>query len=377
MQGVQDVKGAYKAIAKCLTNGSQRPLYWTERGERTNVIERVPLEYYQKKIEANLNPETNIITAGQLKEKMIAQFTNGKEYGTTTYFKDAVSRGLDENFTFKRGDVTGIVGIPNHGKSKWIEQLLLVKTVKEGLKWAFFSPESYPADEFFDGLIESLIGKSVDQRRTNVMSIEEYMYGIDFIDKHFYYVYPEGEQSIQEIEANFQYLIDEHGVSGFVIDPHNQVDHDKKLGERDDEFLSRYCKSRKRFATENQIYYFMVIHPPKLKKEASKDYDAPDIYDMNGGAMFANKLDNIITVHRPFKTSNPKDTSVEIIVGKIKKQKLVGVPGTKIFEFNVKDGRYYLDGFNPLNDNAHIPSHLTVEKKTYEELGYPKSWDEK
>jgi hypothetical protein len=130
MQGVQDVKGAYKAIAKCLTNGSQRPLYWTERGERTNVIERVPLEYYQKKIEANLNPETNIITAGQLKEKMIAQFTNGKEYGTTTYFKDAVSRGLDENFTFKRGELTGIVGIPNHGKSKFIEQLLLIKSVK-------------------------------------------------------------------------------------------------------------------------------------------------------------------------------------------------------------------------------------------------------
>jgi hypothetical protein len=121
----------------------------------------------------------------------------------------------------------------------------------------------------------------------------------------------------------------------------------------------------------------LVIHPPKLKKEASKDYDAPDIYDMNGGAMFANKLDNILTVHRPFKSSDPKNTTVEIIVGKIKKQKLVGVPGTQIFEFNVKDSRYYLNGFNPLNGNSHIPSELTVKESVYVDLGYPKSWDEK
>ena len=71
--------------------------------------------------------------------------------------------------------------------------------------------------------------------------------------------------------------------------------------------------------------------------------------------MWGNKMDNIMVIHRPKFLTDPMDTTVEVHVRKIKKQKLVGIPGTCVFDFKRSTNRYYIDGISPLSDGKFIP----------------------
>ena len=53
------------------------------------------------------------------------------------------------------------------------------------------------------------------------------------------------------------------------------------------------------------------------------------------------KADNVIAVWRPFRRSNPTDNTVKIIIGKIKKQKLVGIPGTIDMFYSRPKNQYF------------------------------------
>ena len=68
---------------------------------------------------------------------------------------------------------------------------MLARAFFDDEKIAVFSPEEFPADEFYDDLIHTLIGKSTDRYDKHIMSRAEYDEAIDIIKKKFFYVYPE------------------------------------------------------------------------------------------------------------------------------------------------------------------------------------------
>lgn len=319
-KNVSDMEQAKKTITDGLHHGRMFPLY----GEET-----------EKAVES-------IVRADDVWDRMKFTFLHGKSRGSTTHFPV-----FDQNFTWKAGDVSLIIARPNSGKTEFALQLMLMKSVFDGWKWGIFSPENYPADEFFDSLIHSYIGKSVDPYyRDFQMSLEEYENGKRFVNNHFFYVYPQDKQNIESIEIAFRKLIQEEKISGSFIDPFNQIEEDH--GKRDDQFLSSFLKSRKKFATQYNLCDVISAHPKAMNKNKEGGYDVPDIYDIAMGAMWANKMDNIISLHRPHYHTDPKNTAVEVHVKKIKKQKLVGIPGISYFDFSRGKNRYYQDGKNPL-----------------------------
>jgi len=279
-------------------------------------------------------------------EEMKHTFKHGKKRGETTHFTL-----FDNNFKWKAGEVTLIAARPNAGKTEFGLHLMLLKSVFCGWKWGVFSPENFPQDEFYDTLIHGYIGKTTDPYfGTAQMSFDEYERGYNFIREHFFYIYPE-RHTMDEIDAAFTYLIKEKGICGTFCDPYNQIEH--QMGEREDLFLSKFLTDRKRFALKHQIYSVISTHPKSMTRNKNGDYEIPDMYDISGGAMWANKMDNIIVLHRPNFISDPKDTSVEIHVRKIKKQKLVGVPGLCAFTFERKTNRYYINDENPMEVKAN------------------------
>lgn len=177
------------------------------------------------------------------------------------------------------------------------------------------------------------------------MSFDEYERGYNFVREHFFYVYPE-QHTMAEIDSAFAYLIKDKGICGTFIDPYNQIEHE--VGEREDLYLSKFLTDRKRFALKHNIYSLISTHPKSMSRNKNGDYDVPDMYDISGGAMWANKMDNIIVLHRPNFISDPMDTTVEVHVRKVKKQKLVGIPGLCTFTFSRKSNRYYIHDTNPL-----------------------------
>lgn len=248
---------------------------------------------------------------------MLQNFKRGIELAPKTHFGE-----MDDYFRWKKGDVNLMVGYANAGKTTMMLQMMLTKSIVDGWKWAVFSPENFPAMDFYDDLIEMYVGKWLDN-----MGESEYTGAADFIDKHIYYVYPDDAHDINSINEKFRYLVLKKGIDGVLIDPFNQLDHIQKPYQREDQYISDVLKDIKRFALLNSIVYNIIAHPVKQQRQGSGAYPPVDMYDISGGAMWANKSDGIISYYRPRHHEDKTSPEVTILIQKIKRRRTGGKPG--------------------------------------------------
>jgi len=282
-----------------------------------------------------------VFSADDCFDRMIYTFRHGKNRGTSTYFK-----GFDEHFTFRTGEVTLWTGYASEGKSKFLKQLLLLKSVNENWRHAMFTPEELPIEDIFDDLIHSLVGKNVDRVYVNVMDESEYKAGFDFIRDKFFIIDPQ-RPTLQYIFERASYLIRRFDVKTLTIDPYNQVWHEMLPYEREDLYISRFMAELKRFAVKHDICLSLIAHQVTPPVERDKNYPKPNLYKVKGGGTFADKVDNLCWVWRPNRATNKRDTSVMVGSDKIKKQMLVGFPGEIDLQFNPASNRYFEPGQEP------------------------------
>lgn len=248
---------------------------------------------------------------------MLDNFKKGIQLAPSTRF-----RMLDEYFRWKKGDINLFSGYATHGKTTFLLQLMLTKSLYDGWKWAIFCPENYPANDFFDDIVEMYSGKWLNQMADN-----EYIEACEFINEHIFYVYPENEQDINSIHDKFRYLVLKKGVDGVVIDPWNQLDSNQKSFQREDQYLSELLKEVKRFALLNNLSYNIIVHPKNPRYEEGRVLPVVDMYDLHGGAMWANKADQIVIYHRPRWHEDKNAPDIQIHVQKIKRKRTGGKLG--------------------------------------------------
>ena len=282
-------------------------------------------------------------------------YSNGYESAEATGIPQ-----IDKIFKWKRGELTVLTGIGNYGKSEFLKFLMINKSIKDDTKWALFSPENFPAHEFYHDLTETLVGANCTPTINDMPNLEQppehiYKKAYDYISDHFFYIYPKEVAPTPEyIRSRFLELILKEKIDGVIIDPFNQLSND--YGTRDDKYLESFLAECSRFAIKNNVYYMIVAHPHKLQKDKdTKAYPAPDIYDLAGGAMWNNKVDNILVYHRPNHHTDAMDRTCELITKKIRRQKIVGIKGTETFEYDRKRRRFVFDDF-PLKkfDLSHV-----------------------
>jgi len=261
---------------------------------------------------------------------MLDSFKKGVELSPTTRFGE-----MDDYFRWKKGDVNLVVGYGNHGKTFFWLQLMLTKSIYDGWKWAVFSPENFPANDFYDDLVEMYAGKWLGD-----MTEDEYVMACHFINEHIYYVYPDDEHDLESIHKKFRYLILKKGVDGVLIDPFNQLDKTQKPYERDDQYLSLVLKDVKRFALLNGVSYSIITHPKNPSYKDDKSLPVVDMYDIAGGAMWGNKCDNIVSYYRPNFHINKNDPHVTIYIQKIKRKRTGGKLGHFEIQLNWSTKRY-------------------------------------
>jgi len=253
---------------------------------------------------------------------MLENFKKGIKLAPETHFGE-----MDDFFRWKKGEVNLWVGYANHGKTTFAMQVMLTKSIVDGWKWAVFSPENYPANDFYDDLVEMYVGKWLDS-----MSQQEYVDACYFIDKHIFYVYPDDEHDLSSINEKFRYLVLKKGVDGVLIDPWNQLDHLQKAYQREDQYLSEQLKNVKRFALLNNLSYNIIAHPVKPQKDADKSYPPVDMYDISGGSMWANKADGIVSYYRPDYHLDKSSPNIQIHIQKVKRKRT----GGKVGEFPLR-----------------------------------------
>lgn len=349
--------------------GQHRMSHWTVKGEMCD---------YDPNGKAR-----DVIYLDDIRPDMLSSFHKGDSRGETTYFNS-----IDRHWTWKRGEVTLMHGQPNQGKSILMLQLMLLKSIHEKVKWGIFSPEQNPPIDFYKDLIHMYIGKSTERWHKHRMSEAEFNQGMDFMKEHFFFVYPKVDSPTpQYINDRFSELIIKEKIDGCLIDPFNQLDNDwASAGGRDDQYISVFGAKEKRFALTNQVYKIIIAHPKGgMQKLSEKDqdpdlknagnYKCSDLYDIAGGAMWGNKMDNVLCTYQPYfqtRVNNPKRLlsdngnflrMTQFKSQKIKKQKLIGIPGTANLVFNVKEMRYYeAEGYKEIEDGSD-PSLLGMADK--------------
>lgn len=263
-------------------------------------------------------PVDGVFAVEDIFESMLDGFKRGIQLAPTTHFKE-----LDNLFRWKKGEINLWSGYANHGKSFFVLHLMLTKSIWDGWKWAIFSPENYPANDFYDDLIEMYNGKWLNQ-----MTEDEYVLGAAFINDHFFYVYPENEHDLVSIHEKFRYLVLKKGVDGVMIDPWNQLDHLQKAYQREDQYLSQALKDVKRFALLNSVSYNIIAHPKTPVYQEGKQLPTVDMYDLYGGSMWGNKADQLVIYERPNWHFDKSDPTVRIHIQKVKRKRTGGQHGS-------------------------------------------------
>jgi hypothetical protein len=271
---------------------------------------------------------------------------------------------LDELYKFKRGEITCLTGIGNYGKSTFFKWYQLMRVIKFGEKFASFSPEDNPPEEYYFDFVEMLLGCNCTPGNPQRPNEEVFSNAFDFVSRHIFYVYPKDLSPTPDyIKSRFLELIIKEKVDGVAIDPFNQMTNDYgKTGGRSDKYLETVLSDFSRFAQANNVYMPIIAHPHKLKKQDDGNYPSPDVFDLADGAMWNNKMDNIIVYHRPFMQTQPDNPIVEFASRKIRRQKTVGKKGFTLFEYKRTTRRYEFEGIDYM-DRLLRSKGLTFKKE--------------
>jgi len=256
--------------------------------------------------------------------------------------RDGLKRGCDisidefnDLLTFVPGYVTGVTGIPNHGKSEFLDQIIVDLSVKHDWRFGIFSPENYPLQLHFAKLASKLLGVSFNE--TNDAQIISAM---NYCRDNFFYIVPEEDNSLDSIIEHAKNLVKRYGINAIVIDAWNKLDHNYVGTET--QHISKELDKLISFCRKYSVHAFVVAHPTKMSRDPkTQAYNVATLYDMAGSAHFYNKMDNGISVYREFFPDG--SSQPQIYVQKVK-FKHWGQQGSVTLQYDVPTGRYYFFG---------------------------------
>ena len=250
----------------------------------------------------------------------------------------AISTGfekLDEIYKIMPSTFNLITGIPNHGKSNFLDQILMNLAEQQGWRFLLYSPE-HSTPNHIRRLLEKRCKKPFDIGVYERMTQEQLNAGIDFLNTHFKFLEAKDEiPTIDYILSKAKSSKQRYGIKGLVIDPFNQISADRDAHKREDEHIRDIIAKCQQFARNHEIIVFMVAHPHKLHRNDAGVIPPPDLYQVSGSAHWANMADVGLVIHRDF-----EENTTKIITKKIREQGVYGEIGQREFYFNFKTRCY-------------------------------------
>jgi len=239
---------------------------------------------------------------------------------------------FNELLTFVPGYLTVVTGIPNHGKSEFLDQIMVDLSIKHGWRFGIFSPENYPLQLHFSKIASKLVGE-----RFNDMADHKVIQAMDYYRDNFFYIVPKEDNSVESIIEHATQLVKRYGINGLIIDAWNKLDHD--FASNETTYIGKQLDLIINFAHKFGVHIFVVAHPTKMQRDKGNGpYLVPTLYDMAGSAHFFNKSHNGISVYRHFFEDG--SSSPEVFVQKVK-FKHWGRQGSVALQYDIDSGRFY------------------------------------
>jgi len=294
-------------------------------------------------------PVEGTFTVSDVSKKIDDLYYNGLDKGVDPRIPD-----FELNIVL--GYFTIITGIPSHGKTTFLDYMILNLLRFSNWSGAFYAPESMPMELHFSEMASQLIGKPWEGE--NRMTFEQVQLVKGYLDKKLWFIEPEEDFTLASILKSVKALIKAYGIKFFVIDAWNKLEHKQEPRENETAYISRALDMIATFCKLNKVHCFLIAHPTKIDKEFKTDkYKVPTLYNISGSAHFYNKCFNGISVYRDFETG-------ETFVYRQKvKLKHWGRVGYSKYKFHIPSNRYYKEGYPDMKNWITGETNITQAKE--------------
>lgn len=252
---------------------------------------------------------------------------------------------MDKAFKYIPGQFIAVTGIPNHGKSRWLSQVMVQTARLRDERWAIFSPETGHANQIAD-LCEIWAGHPFFDGPSPRMTEQDVTGAMLWLRERVFLLGTlEHTPSIDWLLERARAAVIRYGVKNVVFDPYNEIEASRPDKLSETEFVSQLISKCKRFGKLHDCTVWMVIHPTKLRSTEDGKEPVPNLYDLAGSAHWRNKADAGIVVYRDY----AKNVTF-VISKKIRRQPVCGMVGSVKFEFIGADRRFedMAGSFQPL-----------------------------
>lgn len=220
---------------------------------------------------------------------------------------------VDEVWKPAPGTLTVVTGVPGAGKSTVLDPALLFQ-VAQGRRVAVWSPEQAPVESHLMQLAWSWHGRHPEQLPPQQLrdTLAEWDGPLTMLDPD--------DASLSSVLARASGLDATDGLDVLLIDPWNSLEH--KMGQqRQDLYLQEQIGRVFRFARSSGVAVWIVAHPTKLQRMPGTEtcWQPPTLYDISGGAEWANKADHVVTVWRDAAGERTPPHVVQVIVSKVRR----------------------------------------------------------
>jgi twinkle protein len=237
---------------------------------------------------------------------------------------------LTEHYKLRPGDLTVVTGIPSHGKSTFVLDIVCRMVVRHKWRACIGSFEMTPQLEM-KRFLRSWYGASL----VIEMSPAQLARADEWIEQNFHFIVPgdDDEVTLEWVLERMSSAVVRHGERLCVLDPWNEIEHDRPPHMTLTEYTGYALRALKRFARKHQVHLIVVAHPKMLHRGTDGAYPMPSLYDISDSAHWYNRPEVGIVVWRGEEKRDPPDSGetippVTVVrVAKSRYHDLIGKPG--------------------------------------------------
>tara|TARA_B100001093_G_scaffold342346_1_gene327171 strand:- start:6921 stop:8753 length:1833 start_codon:yes stop_codon:yes gene_type:complete len=218
-------------------------------------------------------------------------YKDGKPSGISTGIKS-----LDDIFTLQTGQLYVVTGWAGHGKSAFLDQVIVNAGKMYGWKTCYASFEKPPSYHSVQ-LAQILTGKPFFEGNNIRMSESERDQASAWIDEHILFqdYLDGGLPTIEAVLEKAQASIQRMGCRMLVIDPFNFIHSDKSYALETD-MVSDMLSKVQLFAKQTDCLVWFVAHPSKPFNKEKVGHPTP--LDIAKSMAWSTKPDVCLAVHR-------------------------------------------------------------------------------
>jgi twinkle protein len=311
---------------------------WVQYPKGCKDLNEVFVKYGQKGVDKVLKEKSKFMSQGGL----FKMSDLPEEPNITGY--DPHIEGLEGRLIIRRGDSIVLTGIPGHGKSQLINCIACNMASFYNWNICICSFETRPRAGLQRYLRTYFLEKTEFTREGFLQwTPEDIARADEWINRRFTFIVPD---VMSDELTTFKWLLDrlraaitQHDVSMVIVDPWNEVDHDRPQGMSLTEYTGFAIKEIKRLAQRYMVTPVIVAHPAKLEKNKDGQFDVPNLYNISDSSHWKNKFDIGLIVHR-FTGEEANSYGTMVRIEKVREWGVMGNIGDVILKYHPSTGRY-------------------------------------